>query len=214
MLIKRTRSLCPTCNSVLDAEIVEEEGKIWLKRTCPVHGNFRHLYWSDARMYHRFQEYDAVGNGIANPQNTAPPGKLSHRLRDLQQPPLPDPAGKYRSHQPLQPGLRLLFCKRPGLRVHLRASFDEIVGMMQVLKYEKPIPAPAVQFSGGEPTMRDDLPEIIRKAKAMGFPQVQIATNGVKPAKDPALAQRAQGRRAQHGLPPFRWRDPADKPLP
>jgi hypothetical protein len=32
--------------------------------------------------------------------------------------------------------------------------------------------------------MRDDLPEIIRKAKELGFPQVQIATNGIKLAKN------------------------------
>ena len=73
MLIKKTRSLCPTCNSVVDAEIVEEDDKIWLDRTCSSHGNFRHLYWSDPDMYRRFNRYDAVGNGIANPQN---PGHL------------------------------------------------------------------------------------------------------------------------------------------
>lgn len=34
--------------------------------------------------------------------------------------------------------------------------------------------------------MRDDLPEIIRTAKEIGFPQVQLATNGIKIAKDPS----------------------------
>ena len=42
MVIKKTRSLCPVCGAVLEAEIVEEEGKIWLVRTCPEHGKFRH----------------------------------------------------------------------------------------------------------------------------------------------------------------------------
>ncbi|MDD1716332.1 MAG: radical SAM protein, partial [Methanolinea sp.] len=32
-------------------------------------------------------------------------------------------------------------------------------------------------------TMRDDLPRIIRTAKELGFPQVQVATNGIKLAK-------------------------------
>ena len=72
-------------------------------------------------------------------------------------------------------------CTEPG--------FDEIVSMMQVLRNEKPVPVPAVQFSGGEPTMRDDLVDIVKKAKELGFPQVQIATNGVKLANNPALAQ-------------------------
>ena len=61
--------------------------------------------------------------------------------------------------------------------------------MMQVLRREEPLPAPAVQFSGGEPTMRDDLVDIVKKAKELGFPQVQIATNGVKLANNPVLAQ-------------------------
>ncbi|HSQ93104.1 MAG TPA: radical SAM protein, partial [Methanoregula sp.] len=64
MLIKKTRSLCPTCYSVIDAEIAEEEGKIWLKQTCQEHGVFRNLYWSDADMYRRFDRFDAVGRGI------------------------------------------------------------------------------------------------------------------------------------------------------
>ena len=51
VMIKKTRSLCPACGKVLEAEIVEEEGKIWLVRTCPEHGKFRHVYWSDAEMY-------------------------------------------------------------------------------------------------------------------------------------------------------------------
>ena len=81
MLIKKTRSLCPTCNTVIDAEIVEEEGKIWLKRSCPVHGQFRNLYWSDATMYHRFEKYDAVGNGIANPAEYRASRELPDSLR-------------------------------------------------------------------------------------------------------------------------------------
>jgi uncharacterized radical SAM superfamily Fe-S cluster-containing enzyme len=66
---------------------------------------------------------------------------------------------------------------------------DEVISMLQVLRNERPVPAPAVQFSGGEPTMREDLPGIIRKAKEMGFKQVQIATNGVRIAKDPEYAR-------------------------
>jgi hypothetical protein len=62
--------------------------------------------------------------------------------------------------------------------------YDAIIDMLKMLRDQKPVPAPAVQFSGGEPTMRDDLPEIIRKAKELGFPQVQIATNGIKLAKN------------------------------
>ena len=69
-------------------------------------------------------------------------------------------------------------------------SFDEVIGMLQLLRDQKPVPVPAVQFSGGEPTMREDLPEIIRRAKEMGFVQVQIASNGVRIANEPGYAQK------------------------
>ena len=36
--------------------------------------------------------------------------------------------------------------------------------------------------------MRDDLPEIIRKAKELGMSQVQVATNGIRLAQDPDYA--------------------------
>jgi uncharacterized radical SAM superfamily Fe-S cluster-containing enzyme len=38
--------------------------------------------------------------------------------------------------------------------------------------------------------MRDDLVDIIAMAKELGFPQVQIASNGIKLANDPELAQK------------------------
>ena len=63
-------------------------------------------------------------------------------------------------------------------------TFDQVIGMMALLRAQRPVPTPAVQFSGGEPTMRDDLPELIRCAKRLGFSQVQIATNGVRIAKE------------------------------
>ena len=44
-------------------------------------------------------------------------------------------------------------------------TFEEIVRIMEHFRSMKPFPAVLLQLSGGEPTMRDDLPEIIRKGK-------------------------------------------------
>lgn len=188
MLIKKTRGLCPTCNTVIDADIVEEEGKIWLKQACPEHGQFKNLYWSDPTMYHRFERYNAVGNGIANPQNQdMPPGSC------------PTACGICNNHhsQTLLANIDLTnrcnldcdfcFANARACGFIYEPDFDEIVKMMKLLRDERPVPAPAVQFSGGEPTMREDLVRIIRTAKEMGFPQVQIASNGVRIAKEPEL---------------------------
>ena len=189
MLIKKTRTLCPTCNTVIDADIVEEDGKIWLQRICPAHGQSRNLYWSDAAMYHRFDKFNAIGNGIANPQHTVPPDSC------------PTACGICNHHhsQTLLANIDLTnrcnldcdfcFANARACGFIYEPDFSEIVMMLQLLRNEKPIPAPAVQFAGGEPTMREDLVEIIMKAKEMGFPQVQIATNGVRLAREPEFVR-------------------------
>ena len=46
-----------------------------------------------------------------------------------------------------------------------------------------------IQISGGEPTVRDDLPDIIQLCKAKGFEYIQLNTNGRLLAEGPAYAR-------------------------
>jgi len=189
MLIKKTKSLCPACNAVIPAKIVEEEGKIWIKRTCPDHGKFRDIYWSDPAMYHRYDQYAVIGDGIENPQNPV--------VEDA----CPTACGLCSNHhsQTLLANIDLTnrcnlncdfcFANARACGFIYEPSFDDVVKMLKLLRSERPIPTPAVQFSGGEPTLREDLVEIIKKAKALGFPQVQIATNGVRIAEEPGFVK-------------------------
>ena len=48
----------------------------------------------------------------------------------------------------------------------------------------KPVPPPAIQFTGGAPTVREDLPEIIKMAYDMGYVHTQVSSNGIKMAED------------------------------
>ena len=47
-----------------------------------------------------------------------------------------------------------------------------------------------IQLSGGEPALRDDLPEIVQMIRACGFSFVQLNTNGVRLAQDRDYARR------------------------
>ena len=57
---------------------------------------------------------------------------------------------------------------------------EQITGMLENLRANKPVPATALQFSGGEPTIRKDLFDFVRKAKELGFSHVEINTNGLR----------------------------------
>ncbi len=46
-----------------------------------------------------------------------------------------------------------------------------------------------IQLSGGEPTLREDLPQIVALARKIGFTHVQINTNGIRIAKDASYVQ-------------------------
>ena len=185
MLLKNTRTLCPICSTVLGAEILDEEGKVFITSTCPEHGRFRNLYWSDTETYQRFDRYERLGTGITTPLKEVPADQC------------PQHCGICSNHQSGTLLANIDVTNRCNLTcdfcfVNARAcgyvyepTFDQIVGMLQLLRNQTPVPPPAVQFSGGEPTMRSDLLDIIRKAKEVGFPMVQIATNGIRMANNP-----------------------------
>ena len=186
--LKQTTSLCPTCGAILPADVIEEDGKIYIVRECPEHGVSKDLYWSDAEMYKKFDIFAGVGPGIDNPQKKVEKGcPLDCGLCSNHK------SGTLLANIDLTNRCNLAcdfcFANARACGYIYEPSFDQVVNMMQLLRDQKPVPAPAVQFSGGEPTMRDDLFAIVKKAKEMGFSQVQIATNGIRIAQDQQYAK-------------------------
>ena len=57
-----------------------------------------------------------------------------------------------------------------------------------------------LQLSGGEPTLRDDLPDIVDIARRVGYSFIQVNTNGLRLAADLDYAKRAPGRGSLIGL--------------
>ncbi|MCP1662835.1 MAG: radical SAM protein [Methanocalculus sp. MSAO_Arc1] len=188
MILRKTKSICPICNSVTDADLTEEENRIYISRTCPDHGQFKALYWSDAAMFRRFDAYNAIGKGVDN--SMTPEERRG----------CPSDCGLCDQHTSGTLLANLDVTNRCNLNcefcfANARAcgfvyepTFAQIEEMFTTLRSEKPIPPPAIQLSGGEPTMREDLPAIVRRAKEVGFKLVQVATNGIRLAQDETLA--------------------------
>ena len=51
-LLKHTSSLCPYCKQQISAQVYEADGKVYLRKTCPDHGQFDVLINSDKRFYY------------------------------------------------------------------------------------------------------------------------------------------------------------------
>lgn len=62
-------------------------------------------------------------------------------------------------------------------------TFEEIKKMLQAFKSKNFAP-PTIAFSGGEPTLRDDIPALIKMANAEGFERTEVITNGLRLAED------------------------------
>ncbi|MEM4188338.1 MAG: hypothetical protein QXN56_04165, partial [Candidatus Hadarchaeum sp.] len=68
--LAKTESVCPQCLRILPAEIIERDGKVWIKKECPEHGVFEDLYFSSYEWYRRAQTFARDGRGVLNPQVT------------------------------------------------------------------------------------------------------------------------------------------------
>lgn len=176
--IKQTQSICPECLQVLDATIFEKDGKVYIKKTCPEHGEYTELYWSDYEQYQRAEKYRKDGTGLNNPRTKTEKG-------------CPNDCGicpTHKSHTALAIidvtnlcNLRcpVCFANAAASGIVYEPSKEEIHAMLENLRQNDPVPVTALQFSGGEPTIRKDLPDLVRMAKELGFRHVEVNTNGI-----------------------------------
>jgi uncharacterized radical SAM superfamily Fe-S cluster-containing enzyme len=84
--------------------------------------------------------------------------------------------------------LRCPVCLSSSPKTGHDPKIDQIENMLRaLLKYEGG--PTAIQISGGEPTVRKDLTEIVQLATDLGFEFIEVDTNGIELAKDPKLAK-------------------------
>ena len=181
-IIKNTKSICPESKKVLDATISEKDGKVYIKKECPEHGSFRELYWSDYEQYQRAKGLEYIGTGMRNPRTSVKNG-------------CPYDCGicpQHKSHTALaiidvtnRCNLRCPVCfATAGTTGYVyEPTKEEIRGMLINLRRNEPVPATALQFSGGEPTIRRDLFELVKMAKELGFRHLEVNTNGLRLAQ-------------------------------
>ena len=182
---KTVSSICPVCLEVIRAHIFQDGENVFIEKQCQTHGEFKDLYWSDVALYRKFYRYFCEGSGIENPTPSEKGCPFDCGLCEKHK------TGTLLANIDLTSRCNIscpVCFANSGGRI-FEPAIDKIKAMMQNLRSQKPVPCSAVQFSGGEPTLRKDLPEIVSMAKEMGFTQVQIATNGIMLSADLKLCQ-------------------------
>jgi len=188
----RTQSVCPECQKVLPAEIFEREGKVWITKTCSKHGEFEELYWGDYEMYEKARSFARDGKGVSNPNV------------EKDNPICPYECGLCKMHKSHTALANIVITNRCDLSCWYcfyyaqkmgyvyEPTLEQVRFMVRNLVSEKPVPCNAVQLTGGEPTLREDLVEIIKICKEGGLDHVQLNTNGIRLSQSPGLARRVR----------------------
>ncbi|MEQ3361826.1 radical SAM protein [Raoultibacter massiliensis] len=174
-IIHATTALCPQCLRELPATVYEEaDGAVWMERTCPEHGELATRMWPDADHY-RWLRSEAFAK--VAPQNTTPVSG-----------PCPFGCGTCGRHE--RRGTLLEIEVTRNCNLHCPVCFASAVGgeddpSMEEISTMYDVIANAVgtdgavQITGGEPTCRKDLPEIIALGRQKGFWGIEVNTNGL-----------------------------------
>lgn len=187
--LEKTFSVCPACYQAgninkIPATIVEEYGKVWITKKCNKHGSFKDIYFGDVKLYNRWMKYKVTGEVSPDVKTT-----------------IGNKAGLYDYHKSQTVLTNLLVTNRCNLRCSYcfmnagvsgrvyEPTLDHIRILLLQARNARPMGSKAIQITGGEPTIRNDLLEIIRLAKKLGFSHVQLNTNGIKLAESVAYCK-------------------------
>ena len=174
-----TRSICPECKTLIDAQIIIRANKVYMRKRCPQHGWFEGLISSDAEMY--------VDSIKFNKPGTLP---LQHTTKVVDGCPMD--CGLCPEHK--QHICLAIIEVNTGCNLNCPICFanagpgysltmEQVESMLDRFVETEGNPE-VVQFSGGEPTLHPRILDMVQAAQDRGIGHVMINTNGVRIARD------------------------------
>jgi len=172
MVVRETLSPCPLCDKILNTKIIRQGDDLWMKKECQQHGIFEDLYWKGADFYNEVagivkraecNSFDCVGCADHVKYSACIMVDVTKRC-NLNCPICYANANDGQTKEP---------------------TAEQIVGKLPTVQTKV---KPNIVLSGGEPTLRKDLPEIISAIIKKGYVP-RVVTNGIKLQDDGYLAE-------------------------
>ena len=173
----RTLSVCPVCKKRIPAERVKIGDDVYLNKKCPEHGEFSAIIWrGDSPSFDMWWSYNAPNKAISTD--------------------CPNACGLCRSHLNKTCCALVEITSRCNLRCPVcfaqsgeTTAEPTVAELSEIFTRLVADGNTFVQLSGGEPTVRDDLPEIIAAARKTGCDTVQLNSNSLRLGREAGYAQ-------------------------
>ncbi len=185
-----TLSLCSTCLRRVDAKIVFEDDKVFMHKTCSLHGFEKTLIATDIEYYKNIRNYN-------KPSET--PLKFNTKTHYG----CPYDCGLCTDHEQHSCLTVIEITDRCNLQCPTcyamssphygrHRTVEEVEKMLDIIVANEGQPD-VVQISGGEPTVHPDFFAIMDIAKSKPIRHLMLNTNGIRIAKDFEFAKKLAG---------------------
>ncbi len=164
--------MCPVCLERVPGQVIERGSQVFLRRSCPEHGDGEALLASDAALY--WTQSSAPSCGVGGCCGAAANHSCTLIFEITERCNLTCPTC-FTASSP-----HLTWCM----------PFDEFAAKLEHLRAHGKDNADIVQISGGEPTTHPEFERIVAHCFDSGVEKVYVNSNGVRFAADRELVRR------------------------
>ena len=183
VVLSQTESVCPICLKKITADRVKRGETVFMEKICAEHGFFEVEVWGGHLSY---EDWDRIKEP-STPVN--PATSVEHGC--------PFDCGLCPAHRQHSCCVLLEITERCNLGCPIcfassgdAADDPPIESLLDTMRDLLTRGGPLnIQLSGGEPSVRDDVPRIIQEGKKAGHPFFQLNTNGIRLVEEEGYAQ-------------------------
>lgn len=180
-LLRHTHSVCPVCLKQIPAFLEKEGDSVFLRKNCPDHGEFSCLVWEGAPA---LETWTSNRFPLTGPED-APPKTC------------PEECGLCSDHQQKSCTVVVEVTEKCQLKcpvcfANAGSLYEpDLTFLAELLRgVQQKAPKAILQISGGEPTLREDLFDVVHLASELEFSGIQLNTNGLRLAHDSGYVQK------------------------